>query len=597
MKKILMKSAVVLLLGILVVPCITQNTAKAIKVNNDWYWTSSPVLWTDNYTTFYIKSLSPCNQTYYKIDWGDGCETGWLGPYNGTATVTHQCEGEGPYNVLVKARNGLEVSQAKYRLFNFQEIHFLHPATGYKLVNYRFSISVDGYTSYYFDWGDGTNSGWIEGNISKAWRAQGYYDLLWKAKNANGNETAWSSLCLSIIGAKPLDGYLLFSPLTSNVSYLYHGNDITHRWVSSYLPGISLWWLGNNIILRTIKTVNFSCGGSGGGIQKLSPDGKVLWEFRYDTDGKLSHHDIKVLPNGNILMIAWENKTRNESIAAGRDPNRLDGDTLMPDHIIEVKPIGPASEDIVWEWHVWDHLIQDFNASEANYGVVADHPELVDINYGYTTADWLHTNSVDYNPALDQILLSVRFFNEIWIIDHSTTTQEAAGHTGGHSGKGGDLLYRWGNPEAYRAGNATDRKLFLQHDAQWIKPEYPGAGDILIYNNGVGRPGGEVTTVDEMTPALSSQGYQIGLPEDLTWTYDTEFFALYVGGATRLLNGNTLVCNGASGYFYEIDTKGFVVWKYNGPGSVFKGVYILPFDPQSDNERNRIPLTRSLLRE
>ena len=63
-------------------------------------------------------------------------------------------------------------------------------------------------------------------------------------------------------------------------------------------------------------------------------------------------------------------------------------------------------------------------------------------------ADWMHSNAVAYNAELDQVLLNVLEFNEFWIIDHSTTTAEAAGHTGGKHGKGGDLLYRWGNPRA-----------------------------------------------------------------------------------------------------------------------------------------------------
>jgi hypothetical protein len=96
------------------------------------------------------------------------------------------------------------------------------------------------------------------------------------------------------------------------------------------------------------------------------------------------------------------------------------------------------------------------------YGVVTDHPELVDINFGDTKTDWMHTNSIDYNEKFDQILISVHNFNEIWVIDHSTTTEEAAGHTGGNSGKGGDLLYRWGNPQAYERGTASDQQLFLQ---------------------------------------------------------------------------------------------------------------------------------------
>jgi hypothetical protein len=39
-------------------------------------------------------------------------------------------------------------------------------------------------------------------------------------------------------------------------------------------------------------------------------------------------------------------------------------------------------------------------------------------------------NSIDYNPELDQIAMSVRGNSEVWIIDHGTTTAEAKGHTG-----------------------------------------------------------------------------------------------------------------------------------------------------------------------
>jgi hypothetical protein len=93
-----------------------------------------------------------------------------------------------------------------------------------------------------------------------------------------------------------------------------------------------------------------------------------------------------------------------------------------------------------------------------NYGVVVDHPELVDLNFSSGGppggADWNHINSIDYNETLDQILLSVHNFSEIWVIDHSTTAAEAAGHSGG------DLLYRWGNPQTYDAGTAAESVMF-----------------------------------------------------------------------------------------------------------------------------------------
>lgn len=91
------------------------------------------------------------------------------------------------------------------------------------------------------------------------------------------------------------------------------------------------------------------------------------------------------------------------------------------------------------------------NPSAANYQTsIVNHPELLNINY-LTQKDWLHCNGVDYNPILDQVVISSHNTNEWYVIDHSTTTAQAASHSGGNSGKGGDFLYRWGNPAAYQA--------------------------------------------------------------------------------------------------------------------------------------------------
>ncbi len=179
-----------------------------------------------------------------------------------------------------------------------------------------------------------------------------------------------------------INGKILFAPMNGRITYLIDSSgSVVHTWSSDYLPGEAVIWLGNGTILRTIKVGMVIPLGAGGGVQKISWDGTILWDFRYNSDGHLSHHDVKSLPNGNILLIAWETKTRDEAIAAGRNPSYINGNTFMPDHIIEVKPTGPTTGDIVWEWHVWDHLIQDYDASKANYGVVGDHPELVDINF------------------------------------------------------------------------------------------------------------------------------------------------------------------------------------------------------------------------
>jgi len=396
------------------------------------------------------------------------------------------------------------------------------------------------------------------------------------------------------------EGQILYSPYYSKKTYLiYYTGDINHTWTSLYSPGASTYWLGDGIILRSISS---GVGGSSSGIQKVLWNGTIYWDFRYHTDDYLCHHDVEMLPNGNVLMIAWEYKTREEAIAAGRDPDSISGNKFSPDHVIEVKPTGPETGEIVWEWHVWDHLIQDFDPSKDNYGVVGDHPELIDINYGDSfVGDWLHTNSVDYNQDFDQIMVTVHNFNEIWVIDHSTTAEEAAGHSGGNSGMGGDLIYRWGNPEAYDAGTNNDQKLFFPHDGTWIEEGHPGEGNMLIFNNGNNRPSGQYSTVDEWIPPVDSNGtYYLEPgsaygPEDITWSYTANppnsFYSHVFGGALRLKDGNTLICGGTNGKFFEVTPEEEIVWQYINefPTPALNHVYKIDYIPPEEPPQPEIP--------
>lgn len=380
------------------------------------------------------------------------------------------------------------------------------------------------------------------------------------------------------------DGYTLFAPMRSQITYLIdNSEEVLHTWESDYRPALAAYLLENGTLLRTAfpglpANSSFQAGGGAGGlVQKIDWNGTVIWEFEYSDSQHLLHHDIEPLPNGNVLMIAWEHKTTEEAINAGRNPGLLIDEELWPDHIIEVEPTGATGGNVVWEWHVWDHLIQDYNSTSENYGIVANHPELVDINFvgQRADADWNHLNSVDYNEEFDQILLSVNKFAEIWVIDHSTTTEEAASHTGGNSGKGGDILYRWGNPQTYRAGGASDQKFFKQHDAQWIGSGLPGEGDILVFNNGANRPDGSYSSIDEIVPPVYGNGSYFLAPasafepEEQTWIYTAEnppdFYSQGVSGAQRIPNGNTLICSGGNGIFFEVTMQKQIVWEYVNP--------------------------------
>jgi hypothetical protein len=421
-------------------------------------------------------------------------------------------------------------------------------------------------------------------------------------------------LGLQINSPKALQGYTLISPFVSPNTYLLDMQGrIVRTWKSDCSVALSAFLLENGHLIRPGSIGRdaqvFGPGpGVGGRIQEFTWEGQLVWDFKFYSAKQLPHHNMIRLPNGHMLLIVWDRKTAEEAIAAGRRPEMTGDKHLLIDSLIEIKPTGKTTGAVVWEWHLWDHLVQDFDKTKANYGNVSQHPELVNMNFGEddlppasgtkdgkgkpkpagntpakatasrrprVNPDYTHCNGVAYNPELDQIAVSVWHFSEFWIIDHSTTTAEAASHHGGRSGKGGDLLYRWGNPRAYRAGAKADQKLFSQHNAHWIPKGLPGAGHILVFNNGVQRKDGSYSSVDELALPVDSQGrYTLSPgkafgPDQPVWRYAApkkeDFFSSFISGAQRLPNGNTLICSGANGTIFEVTREKEIVWKYVNP--------------------------------
>ena len=368
-------------------------------------------------------------------------------------------------------------------------------------------------------------------------------------------------------------GYTLFSPQSATKSaYLIDElGRVVNTWTSAYQPGNSVYLLESGELLRTGNpggngTIN--SGGAGGQVERFSWDGDLLWSWRYSTGLYRAHHDIEPLPDGNILIIAWEYRTAAETLAVGRLPGTFPN-SLWPDQIIEIEPVGTDQANIVWEWHAWDHLIQDTSSSLPNYGNPSDHPRRIDINFrNNENSDWLHLNGIDYNDELDHIVVSSPTFKEIWIIDHGTTTEEAAGPAG-------DLLWRWGNPQAYGRGTPGDQTFYFQHDPKWVRSGMPGEGDITVFNNGQARPEGQYSSIDQVTPPLAKDGTytledgESWGPEEMSWTYvapnPTDFFASRISGAQRQPNGNTLICEGPCGDFFEVAEDGELKWRYINP--------------------------------
>lgn len=371
-------------------------------------------------------------------------------------------------------------------------------------------------------------------------------------------------------------GFTLLAPLSSRQTYLIDNEGkVVHSWVAEAKPGNSAALLEDGSLLRCARVVEthgfLTQGGVGGRIQRFDWDGNLLWDFVYADAEKMHHHDVEWMPNGNVLLIAWERKTKAAARAAGRSAELLTDTELWPEVIVEIQPQGKTGGREVWKWKLWDHLIQNKDESKPGFGDPAQHPELVDINYCFhTRSDWVHMNSIRYSQELDQILVSCNYVGEVWIIDHSTTTLEAAGHTGGKSGKGGDLLYRWGNAAAYLGPGSPAPRFEGQHDARWVPKGSPGAGNILLFCNEVPGDSERFSSVVEFTPPLREDGsyrlsYGTGYgPERAVWAYadPSRIFSAKISGAQRLPNGNTLICSGMQGLLVEVTPQGKAVWAY-----------------------------------
>ena len=367
------------------------------------------------------------------------------------------------------------------------------------------------------------------------------------------------------------------------------------RWFTGYAAQ-SAYLLEDGSLLRTAQILDaprFVGGGQFGRIERLSWDGEVLWSWELATEQRLLHHDLEMLPNGNVLAIAWDAKTPGQARTAGRRPDLIPEAGLWPDVILEIEPEGKSGGKVVWEWRYWDHLIQDHDPNAENYGEIAANNRKIDINGGPPLeamtaeelalqkrigflgdnatlanrgSDMFHTNAVAYNAELDQIAISSPEFGEIFIIDHSLTTEEAATDAG-------DPLYRWGNPANYGRDPEGYELLGYQHDVHWIPEGYPGAGRLMLFNNRVHDAAPPYSEVLEFETPWENGAYRLdegrafGPARGALRHIQPGAFAPFIPDAKRMPNGNTLVTDGPPGRFVEVTPDGEIVWEYWTPYS------------------------------
>jgi hypothetical protein len=390
--------------------------------------------------------------------------------------------------------------------------------------------------------------------------------------------TALLFLCLATAmntNAQQWNGLTLYSVQNSTSAQLVDTANMTVKtWTGLTTgTGYSSYLMPGGVLVRSVKVNNttFNGGGACGGVQKYNYAGTLLWNYTHSSTTYYSHHDHCPLPNGNVLLIAYESKTQAELAAAG---GTVTLSSIWPEKIIEVQPTGATTGNIVWEWHVWDHLVQNVNSSKSNYQPsIVNHPELLNINYN-TQKDWMHMNGIDYNPILDQIVVSSHNMNEWYVIDHSTTTAQAASHSGGNSGKGGDFLYRWGNPQVYQA---TGTKILnVTHDAHWIpeftETSYANSGRLAGFNNQGVSP--SQSSIEQVVPPLvGNYSYSITAGAAFapsTYTQRTSGFGYSSneGSSEQYPNGNQLACVAMSGKIYELNSLGTPIYTISASGTI-----------------------------
>ena len=405
---------------------------------------------------------------------------------------------------------------------------------------------------------------------------------------------------------KSFKGYTLFG--VGSRTYLL---DLEGRVVHTWPIGTNPHLLDNGHILDASKDDPSGFQG----FKEVDWEGKTVWEYTEKRDGYAPHHDWVRLFNRKLnapttLYIANKAITHAQAIAAGADPKKGPFEGGQMDAVVEVDMKG----NVVWEWWFFDHIVQDVDPAKPNHvgagKTIADHPGRINLNLPGRPLkrDWLHCNSMDYNPESGHLVInSVQ--GELYVIDHDGTfvAGDVAAGMAKAAGPAGDFLYRFGDPARYARGdpprvlenwdNATSghKQMGGSHDAHWIRPGLPGAGHLMVFNNGQylfqRTP---QSSALEINPRLDASGRDTGKyvnPPDAGYrreTYDKDthnpprqistqivwnyravnshgFFSHIGSSAQRLPNGNTFICSGTEGHFFEVTTDGRLAWEYINP--------------------------------
>lgn len=405
---------------------------------------------------------------------------------------------------------------------------------------------------------------------------------------------------------KAFAGYTLFG--VGNRTYLL---DLEGRVVHTWPVGTNPHLLDNGHILDAAKDDPSGFPG----FKEVDWDGKTVWEYTEQRENYAPHHDWVRIFNRQLnapttLYIANKTISYEQAVAAGADPAKASTEGGQMDAIVEVDMQG----NVVWEWCFFDHVVQNLDPAKPNHvgagKTIADHPGRIDINLPGRPLkrDWLHCNSMDYNPESGHIVInSVQ--GELYVIDHDGTfvPGDPAAGLAKAAGPAGDFLYRFGDPARYGQGDpprvlenwdsATTghKQMGGAHDVHWIARGLPGAGHLMVCNNGQylyqRTPGSSIL---EINPFLDASGRDTGryvnppaagyrretydkdthnqprlISKQIVWSYHAVnshgFFSHIGSSGQRLPNGNLFVCSDTEGHFFEVTAQGALAWEYINP--------------------------------
>lgn len=330
---------------------------------------------------------------------------------------------------------------------------------------------------------------------------------------------------------KTFDGYTFV--FSGKKVYLYDmDKKVLNTWtVQNNIEGCAD-LLRDSSIIVSAKAPNstYSLALPHGRFQIINWKGEVTWDYTYSSSEYTPHHDI-------------------EPVYRTNDPKEkptflVPCYTSWGDKIVELKPTGKTTAEVIWEWNGSDHNCESG---------CSDKADVMDKSKGGVgcfnkTSDAMHVNNVSYNRTLDQIIVNCKGFNELFVIDRSTTTAQAKTSSGGKYGKGGRILYRWGSPSNY--GISSEKKAFNgQHHGCWVPDTMPGtnlpipgAGNFMAVDNGNKR------VIEFLNPAkngvFSRTAGQAFEPKTILWTYTPSGLASNEGSIQKLPNGNYLICTG-----------------------------------------------------